>query len=60
MGNVVNLNRFRKQAERQKDKARAETNRLLYGRSKSEKIQTETEREQSGRRLDGHKLTPED
>lgn len=60
MGDVVNLNRFRKQAERQKDKARAETNRLLYGRPKSEKILTETERKQSDRLLDGHKLTPEE
>ena len=60
MGDVVNLNRFRKQAARQQDKARAEANRIQHGRSKAEKQTTTKAQDRIMRDLDGHKLTSED
>ncbi|MHC3127289.1 hypothetical protein OB03_08315 [Brevundimonas sp. GN22] len=60
MGEVVNLNRFRKQAARQQDKAKAEANRLTFGRTKVEKLTTEKERAQIISHVDGHKLTPDE
>lgn len=60
MGDVVNLNRFRKQAKRKQDKAKAEENRLTFGRSKVEKLLTAKEKSRVETHLDGHKLGPED
>ena len=57
MGEVVNLNRFRKQTARQQQKAQAEANRLTFGRTKTEKTLTAKERADQQRLLDGHKLS---
>ena len=60
MAEIINLNRFRKQAAKQQDKAKAEANRLAYGRSKAEKLKTDKERAQIISHVDGHKLTPDE
>jgi hypothetical protein len=56
MGDVVNLNRFRKtrdRAERVKD---AEANRIRFGRTKAEKERDRQEAERKSQDLDGKKL----
>lgn len=56
MGDVVNLNRFRKtrdRAERAKD---AEANRIRFGRTKAEKERDRQEAERRTQVLDGKKL----
>lgn len=60
MPEIINLNRFRKQAARQQDKARAEANRAAFGRTKAEKSAALQEKVSAIRKLDGHKLTPDD
>jgi hypothetical protein len=57
MGEVVNLNRFRKARAKAEKEQQAEQNRLRHGRPKAEKRQTESERERGERDLDGKKLT---
>ncbi len=37
MGNVINLKRFKKRIERKTSAKQADTNRALYGRTKSER-----------------------
>ena len=56
MGEIVNLRRFRKDKARADDARQAESNRLKFGRSKSEKQRTSTEQDAARRQLDGHKL----
>ncbi|MBK1836302.1 DUF4169 family protein [Azospirillum sp. YIM B02556] len=56
MGDVVNLNRFRKardKAERSKD---ADANRARFGRTKAEKERDRKGAERQARGLDGHRL----
>ena len=56
MGDVVNLRRARKQAERQLAERTASANRLRYGRSKAER-ELEADRDVKARRdLDGHRI----
>lgn len=57
MGEVVNLNRFRKARAKAGKEQQAEENRILHGRPKSEKRKTDGERDRSDRDLDGKKLT---
>ena len=38
MGDVVNLNRFRKRAVKEKSAQQADANRAKFGRSKSERV----------------------
>jgi len=47
MGDVVNLNRYRKRQQRRVEDKQAVENRVKYGRSKAEvtKLRAETERE---------------
>jgi hypothetical protein len=60
MGDIVNLRRARKKAERQAAERKAASNRLLHGRSKSER-KLETLRDAKARReLDGHRIVTED
>lgn len=56
MGDVVNLSRERKRAERRKDAGKADANRRLSGRTKSEKRRDDLQKGQQERRLDGAKL----
>ena len=56
MGDVVNLNRIRKRAVKEKSAQQADANRAKFGRSKSERVQ---EQKRSGRAadlLDQHRL----
>jgi hypothetical protein len=56
MGEVVNLNRVRKDREKTEAKAAARANRAAHGRSKAERIRAEAERTRAARLLDGSKL----
>jgi hypothetical protein len=55
MGDVVNLNRFRKAAKKRDDKAHAAAQRALHGTSGTERARLEAERERARQLLDGHK-----
>ena len=57
MGEVVNLNRFRKARAKAELDKQAEENRVKHGRTKAEKLQAGTEQDRSDRDLDGKKLT---
>lgn len=57
MGEVVNLNRFRKARLKAEQEKLAEENRVRHGRGKSEKTQTVKDRERAELDLDGKHLT---
>ncbi|RZJ42946.1 MAG: DUF4169 family protein [Brevundimonas sp.] len=56
MGEVVNLNRFRKDRAKVDAKDTAAANRVTHGRSKAEKTRTAKERARAEKLLDGSKL----
>ena len=56
MGDVVNLNRFRKDRARDADTARAAENRLRFGRRKDEREKTRRESEKTEKDLDDKRL----
>jgi hypothetical protein len=56
MGDVVNLNRFRKQKQREEKAKQAEINRIRHGRTKAEKERELAERERATRLIDGKRL----
>jgi hypothetical protein len=56
MGDVINLNRFRKARARAEDAKQAEENRSRFGRSKEQKRRQEREDERKAKDLDGKKL----
>jgi hypothetical protein len=60
MGDVVNLNRFRKTREKAERTKEAEANRARFGRTKTEKERDRKEAERKTQTLDGHKLDGED
>jgi hypothetical protein len=53
MGNVVNLNKFRKQKLRAEASKRADTNRRLHGRTKAERAREEVLKKKLDATLDG-------
>jgi hypothetical protein len=55
MGDVVNLNRARKERAKAAGNATAAVNRAMHGRTKAERTKTEAERERAARLLDGAK-----
>lgn len=55
MGDVVNLNRARKDRAKAGAKATAAVNRAAHGRTGGERTRAETERERAARLLDGSK-----
>jgi Domain of unknown function (DUF4169) len=56
MGDIVNLRRARKKAERQLAEQKASANRLLHGRSKAER-ELEAKRDaKASRDLDRHRI----
>lgn len=55
-GDVVNLNRFRKQRARIGKKAQAEENRRRHGRSKAERHADEHRTRQHARHVEEHRL----
>jgi len=56
MGDVVNLNKFRKARDAQADAAKAAENRQRFGRTKPVKAKTRQEIEQANREFDGKRL----
>ncbi|MFN4283325.1 MAG: DUF4169 family protein [Alphaproteobacteria bacterium] len=63
MGDVVNLNQFRKQRARAASAKKADENRVRFGRAKDEKTRQVAEFERDRRDLDGKQLdkpSPED
>lgn len=56
MGDIVNLNRFKKRSEREQSARQAEANRALFGRTKAERALDEKSKARSSDLLDQHKL----
>jgi hypothetical protein len=56
MGNVVNLNRFRKQKAKAEREKQADVNRRLHGRTKAERAREELQKQRLKRSVDGAKL----
>lgn len=56
MGEIVNLRRARKSAQRRKDETQAQDNRVRFGLSKAEKQLAEKSRVLAQKSLDGHLL----
>ncbi|GLS00048.1 hypothetical protein GCM10007859_00510 [Brevundimonas denitrificans] len=56
MGEVVNLNRARKDRAKAEARATATVNRAAHGQSKAERTRVAAERERAARLLDGSKL----
>jgi len=59
-GGVVNLRQFRKRKARAQAEREAADNRVKFGRRKSEKQITESERALDTARLEGHRLRARD
>jgi Domain of unknown function (DUF4169) len=60
MGDVVNLKRFRKRAERVQSAKQAEANRTRFGRTKSERVVDERRSKRASDLLDQHRVDDED
>ena len=60
MGDVVNLKRFRKRAEREQSAKQADANRARFGRTKSERTQEERRSTRADDVLDQHRIDGED
>jgi hypothetical protein len=60
MGDVVNLKRFKKRAERHRSEQQAEASRTRFGRTKSERILDELGSKRAKEMLDGHRIEGED
>ena len=56
MGDLVNLNKFRKARQGREEKRAAAANRGKYGRSKAELLEMKAERDRGSRDLDGKKV----
>ena len=57
MGDVVNLNRFKKRSERDASAKKADANRARFGRSKSERVLDEARTSRAKDLLDQHRIT---
>jgi hypothetical protein len=60
MGDIVNLKRFRKRAEREQSAKQAEANRTRFGRTKSQRVLEERRAERANDLLDQHRIDGED
>ena len=56
VGDVVNLNRFRKRVEKEQSAQQADANRAKFGRSKSERVSEQKRKERAADTLDQHRL----
>ncbi|MDI1266790.1 MAG: DUF4169 family protein [bacterium] len=56
MGDVVNLNRFKKRSERAQSARQADANRAKFGRTKAERAIDDNSKDRSRDLLDQHKL----
>jgi len=60
MGDVVNLKRFKKRAEKQYSAKQAEANRTRFGRTKSERTLDQQRASRASDLLDQHRIDGED
>jgi hypothetical protein len=60
MGDVVNLKRFKKRAERRQSEQQAEANRTRFGRTKSQRMLDEQRASRADDLLDQHRIDSED
>jgi len=60
LGDLVNLKRFRKRAERELSTKQAEANRARFGRTKSERVLDEDRAKRDSDVLDQHRIDGED
>ena len=60
MGDVVNLKRFRKRAEKEQSAKQADANRKRFGRTKSERVLEEGRSKRANDVLDQHRIDGED
>lgn len=60
MGDVVNLKRFRKKAEREHAEQRAEENRARHGRTRAQRARDATTESKLNDKLDQHRIGKED
>ena len=60
MGEVVNLKRFRKRAEREQSSKQADANRTRFGRTKSERNIEKQGGKRASDLLDQHRIDGED
>ena len=60
MGDLVNLKRFKKRKVREQSDRQAETNRVRFGRTKSERLADAKHSQNASDTLDQHKLESED
>jgi hypothetical protein len=60
MGDVVNLKRFKKRAEREQSAKQADANRKRFGRSKSERVLDQHRTSRANDLLDQHRIDGED
>lgn len=58
MGDIVNLNKYRKERQREAEKRAARDNRVRYGRTGLEKAADHRTAEEAGKVLDGKKRDP--
>jgi hypothetical protein len=56
MGDIVNLNKYRKRRRRLEATRKASENRAQFGRDKAERATTQAERERQAKTLDGQRL----
>ena len=56
MGEIVNLNKRRKQAQRLRKEHLAVQNRRKFGRGKAERAQDKSDAERDARALESHRL----
>jgi hypothetical protein len=56
MGDIVNLRRVRKRAQRQDHTQKAAENRLVHGQPKAERLLAETRAAKASRNLDLHRM----
>ena len=60
MGDLINLNRFKKRSARDQSAKVAEVNRVRFGRSKSERTLEEQRTSRANTMLDQHHIDGED
>ena len=60
MGDLVNLKRFKKRNERTEAAKQADTNRIRFGRTKSERALDERSASRASDHLDQHRIDGED
>jgi hypothetical protein len=60
MGDLINLNRFRKRAAKERSEQEAAANRTRFGRTRSERELEELRTQRASEHLDQHRIDGED